>query len=155
MPRPRDEIERKYLLRALPEVARGSPAVEIEQGWLPGDGPRVRLRREVSRAGTRFLRTLKSGRGIRRREVEAEIEAEEFARLWPGTEGCRVRKRRYRVAAGPLTWEIDEFRDRELVLAEVELPREDHPVPLPDWLRAVLVREVTDEEGYVNLVLAR
>jgi CYTH domain-containing protein len=152
---PHDEIERKYLLSALPERARGAPSVEIEQGWMPGGDPRTRLRRETSAEGVRFLRTIKQGRGLRRSEVEEDIPAAEFERLWPATEGCRVRKRRYRVSEGDLVWEVDEFRDRPLVLAEVELPAEGHPVELPAWLRPVLVREVTEESTYVNLSLAR
>ena len=54
-----------------------------------------------------------------------------------------------------LTWEIDEFVDRELVLAEVELKSADEPIQPPEWLRPYLVREVTGEDAYVNLNLAR
>jgi CYTH domain-containing protein len=52
-------------------------------------------------------------------------------------------------------WEIDEFLDRELVLAEIELPAVDSPVELPAWLREHVVREVTAEPDYVNRALAR
>ena len=45
--------------------------------------------------------------------------------------------RRYRVAEGDLTWEVDEFTDRDLVLAEVELDSEHrHPEPPPLASRA-------------------
>ena len=66
-----------------------------------------------------------------------------------------MRKHRYRVKHGDLLWEIDRFRDRRLVLAEVELPAEDTPVEIPEWIGAVLVREVTGDPAYVNLNLAR
>jgi hypothetical protein len=39
------EIERKYLLRALPRQLRGAAADEIDQGWLPGERLRERVRR--------------------------------------------------------------------------------------------------------------
>jgi CYTH domain-containing protein len=52
-------------------------------------------------------------------------------------------------------WEIDEFTDRPLWLAELELDRADAPITVPDWLKPVLVREVTDEKEYTNRSLAR
>jgi len=66
-----------------------------------------------------------------------------------------VRKRRYRVREGELRWEIDEFLDRDLVLAEVEIPSPDHPAEPPAWLRLRVVREVTQEAEYLNVRLAR
>ncbi len=53
-----------------------------------------------------------------------------------------------------LTWEIDEFQDRDLVLAEVELDSPSAEVTVPDWLRPHLVREVTDDSKYSNYRLA-
>jgi CYTH domain-containing protein len=40
-------------------------------------------------------------------------------------------------------------------LAEIELERVDHDVPVPDWLRPAIVREVTDEPRFTNHALAR
>jgi CHAD domain-containing protein/CYTH domain-containing protein len=152
------EIERKYLLRALPALptgeATGAPG-EITQGWLPGKSVRERLRRVDTGDASRFYRTVKVGTGIARVELEDEIDAGLFERLWPLTDGRRVRKRRYRVREGERVWEIDQFLDRELVLAEVELPSVDAAVELPTWLRPHLVREVTEEAEYKNENLAR
>ena len=64
---------------------------------------------------------MKLGTGLERIELEEETTAHLFAALWEHTEGCRVTKRRYRIPDGAAIWEIDEFRDRELVLAEKEL----------------------------------
>ncbi len=63
-------------------------------------------------------------------------------------------KRRHRVPEGSLVWEIDEFTDRDLVLAEIELPARSADVPLPDWLRPLVVRDVTDDPAYLNENLA-
>ncbi len=52
-------------------------------------------------------------------------------------------------------WEIDEFTDRELVLAEVELPAPDMVPEPPEWLGPYVVRDVTDEPEYLNANLAR
>jgi CHAD domain-containing protein/CYTH domain-containing protein len=148
------ERERKYLLRRLPERVRSAPVQAIEQGWLPGDRLRERLRHVRDDDGERFFRTIKLGSGIERVELEEETTAPLFAVLWPLTKGCRITKRRYRVSENGLTWEIDEFLDRKLVLAEVELAEVDQAVTVPAWLRPALVREVTGEPAYLNLNLA-
>jgi adenylate cyclase len=77
-----------------------------------------------------------------------------FEQLWPLTEGRRLRKRRYRVPDGALTWETDEFLDRDLVLAEVELAGRPVDVEVPAWLQPHVAREVTEDEACSNLRLA-
>ena len=149
------ERERKYLLAAVPPQALESPTVDIDQGWLPGTQLRERIRRVADADGERFWRGLKQGSGEARIEAEEETTGEVFAVLWPLTEGRRVSKRRRKVPddAG-LVWEIDEFTDRELVLAEVELPAGTAGVALPEWLRPLVQREVTDDPAFRNENLA-
>jgi CHAD domain-containing protein/CYTH domain-containing protein len=151
------EIERKFLLSALPDEVHDHRPVEIEQGYLPGDSLVERLRRESEDGQDRYFRTVKSGRGVRRLELEEETSPDLFEAMWPLTEGKRVTKRRYRVpdTTHGVTWEIDEFVDRELVLAEVELPDADSAPRPPAWLRDVVVRDVTGEDEFVNANLAR
>jgi CYTH domain-containing protein len=150
------EIERKYLLHALPPRTSGAPSLEIDQGYLPGDRINERVRRTRGADGVRYYRTIKSGSGIERSEIEEETNELFFTTVWPLTRGCRVRKRRYLVEDGGVTWEIDEFLDRQgLWLAEIELERVDDVVAPPDWLREAIEREVTDEPQYTNHALAR
>lgn len=150
------EIERKYLLRALPRLPRVADVLEIDQGYLPGQRLVERLRRQQHRDGrTAYFRTVKMGSGVVRLELEEETTKEVFEHLWLLTEGRRLRKRRYLVPAGDRYWEVDEFLDRDLVLAEQELVDADAPVAIPDWLAPVLVREVTTEKPYTNRSLAR
>jgi len=148
------EIERKYLLRALPPLG-GAPSVVIDQGYLPGRTIRERVRRMAGDATTRYVRTIKLGRGMARQEFEEETSADVFDALWAATVGKRLRKRRHYVEAGEVTWEIDEFLDRALVLAEVEIPSVDYAVTIPDWLAPYVEREVTDEPAFGNHSLAR
>jgi CHAD domain-containing protein/CYTH domain-containing protein len=148
------EIERKYLLSGLPPTLVDRTFREIEQGYIPGQRLQERVRR-VRRDGLEwYVRTVKVGTGIRRIELQDETDRETFEVLWPLTSGCRVMKRRYRVQEAGLTWEVDEFTDRDLVLAEVELQSEDVQPRLPDWLAPYVVREVTGESEYVNVNLA-
>jgi CHAD domain-containing protein/CYTH domain-containing protein len=149
------EVERKYLLRELPPAAAESPSVEIEQGYLPGERLVERLRRIRGDDGEELVRTLKEGSGLVRLEVEESVTPEVFDALWPATEPRRLRKRRYRVGDGDLTWEIDQFLDRDLVLAEVELPSAETEVTIPDWLSPSIEREVTDDPAYGNAELSR
>ena len=154
-PSPGVEIERKYLLRELPPAVRDTPPLEIRQGYLPGTRLVERLREVRGDGSASWFRTIKSGGGVVRLELEEETTRELFEIVWPLTEGRRVIKRRYRVPVGDLTWDIDEFLDRDLVLAEVELPSADAPVEPPEWLRDHLVREVTGEPEFANIRLAR
>ncbi|GLC27882.1 hypothetical protein rosag_43950 [Roseisolibacter agri] len=149
------EIERKYLLRSLPHTLRGMPSVEIAQGWIPGTRLLERVREVRSGSDVRYYRTVKLGSGVARVEVEEETTAELFAVLWPTTRDRRVRKRRFAVAEGAATWEVDLFAGRDLVLAEIELPTADTVVEVPQWLAPYLVREVTDDPAYVNANLAQ
>lgn len=149
------EHERKYLLREVPAAITALTPLVLEQGYLPGERIQERIRRQQGPAGTSCLRTIKAGRGVSRVEIEEEIPAELFDLLWPVTEGRRVRKRRYRIPAGSLVWEVDVFDDRDLVLAEVELPSPEVDPTVPDWLAPVVVREVTDDPAYLNITLAR
>jgi CYTH domain-containing protein len=148
------EIERKYLLRRMPPLPEGAIRTDIAQGYLPGERLNERVRR-VRRGGeVRYYRTIKTGSGLSRMELEEETTERIFRHLWRLTKGARIRKLRFRVAEGDLTWEIDRFRGRRLVLAEVELPSEDADAPIPEWLAPCVEREVTGEKEYVNINLA-
>jgi CYTH domain-containing protein len=149
------EIERKYLLRAAPPLLDGRAFATIEQGYLPGEKLHERVRRKTTETAVVHLRTVKLGTGVSRIEVEEGCTAKVFEKLWSLTTGKRVRKHRYAIAEGDLTWEIDVFVDRELVLAEVELPSAERVPEIPAWLAPYLVRDVTDEPAFVNLNLAK
>jgi len=150
------EIERKYLLRGRPPRTVGAPSVEIDQGYIPGERIRERVRRARGANDVRYYRTIKMGAGIQRIEIEEEAPEEFFQAVWPLTVGRRVHKRRYVVDDSGLVWEIDEFLDRpSLWLAELELTHADQKVTIPEWLAPFLEREVTDDPSYTNRALAK
>lgn len=159
------EIERVFLLRAMPEPLPGGELWVIEQGYLPsprhGGVPsggllEGRLRRIVRPDGSEsFVHTVKRGTGLVREETERAMDPAEFAREWPRTEGARLRKERTRIVDGSRTWEVDRFLDLPVVLAECELPAADTPLEVPPWLAPFVEREVTEEPAFRNFELAR
>src|SRR5436190_11928660 len=137
-------------------MPRVTGVLEIEQGYIAGEKLIERLRREQHPDGAvKYYRTVKLGTGVKRVEIEDETDRRTFEHLWQLTEGRRLMKRRHLVPNGDDLWEIDEFTDRHLVLAELEIDSEDAHISIPGWLRVVLVREVTDERAYGNRSLAR
>jgi len=114
----------------------------------------LRRVRSIDGGVIRHARTVKIGSGLVRTEMEEEISKELFARMWPLTEGKRIHKRRYAARGEQHTWQIDDFLDRNLVLAEVELSAADEMAAVPEWLEAVVVRDVTGESEYENATLA-
>jgi adenylate cyclase len=146
------EIERKFLLKRLPEKLKRSRRYIIAQGYLASEpgGRHVRLRKK----GKTVSLTFKVGRGAHREEREIKLSPKQFAALWPATAGRRLRKLRYEIPWRNLLIEIDIYRGRHsgLVVAEVEFPdratcRKFKP---PPWFG----REVTGEKRYSNVRLA-
>jgi adenylate cyclase len=146
------EIERKFLVKRLPGNLKQSRSFVIEQGYLATEtaGRQVRLRKTDRAASLTF----KVGRGSHREEREIKLTPKQFAALWPGTAGRRLRKVRYEIPWDNVRIEIDIYRGRHagLVVAEVEFPDSAscRRFKAPWWFG----REVTGEKRYSNVRLA-
>ena len=146
------EIERKFLVKSLPDNLKRSRYFIIEQGYLATEsaGRQVRLRKTGSAASLTF----KVGRGSHREEREIKLSLKQFAALWPGTAGRRLRKVRYEIPWQDLLIEVDIYRGRHagLVVAEVEFPNgaSCRRFKAPSWFG----REVTGTKRYSNVRLA-
>ena len=146
------EIERKFLVRELPERLNEFPHVEISQGYLAiaSGGVQVRLRK----AGDKYSLTCKRGRADEREEREIELTPEQFAVLWPATEGKRLTKTRYDVPLGDRVVEIDIYsgRHKGLIVAEVEFRDQQsaREFVVPEWLG----EDVSHDPRYSNQLLA-
>jgi len=153
------EIERKYLLRDVPDFPDGMQVIRIEQGYLrtdENDSHVGRVRRSTFDDGRVVCKhTVKRGFGLVREETERELTDEQFADFWPHTEGRRLTKTRHVLTIGEVVWMIDVFDQMDLVIAEAEVPTVDTPSPAPDWLEPLIVREVTEDLAYTNANLAR
>lgn len=146
------EIERKFLLKSLPDKAFESNHFHVYHGWIPGEVIQERITWN-SRDGGEFWRAIKFGKGIERTEAQERIYD---MTLWNDLYSLttkRISKTRYIVEEGSLKWEVDHFND-DLVIAEVEIPTVDTVVEFPAWLKSEIIREVTDEPEYLNINLA-
>jgi len=143
------EIERKYVLRAVPRADLLGTGAAIAQGYIPGG---LRLRR---RDDTCFM-TLKGEGLLARAEWETEMPRWAFDRLWPLTEKRRLEKTRYEVPHGDLTVEVDEYHGplAGLWVLECEFGSEAaaHAFALPEWAADAI--EVTTDVAYRNSSLA-
>ncbi|MCE9619539.1 MAG: hypothetical protein K8R92_06490 [Planctomycetes bacterium] len=155
------EIERVWILRAMPRLPDGAVVWKIHQGYLPQhsvDDAEFREGRirsvEHADGSAEFFHTVKQGSGVVRQEIERALDRAQFERLWPETLSKRIRKIRSRVAEAGLIWEIDQFLDLPLVMAEVELPSEGAPCVFPKWLAPEILREVSHDPRYRNHALA-
>ncbi|HET8956359.1 MAG TPA: CYTH domain-containing protein [Solirubrobacterales bacterium] len=150
-PAPAIEIERKFLVTAVPEKAQTAAQARILQGYLAVSGEHeVRIReREDS-----YTLTMKSGAGLSRVEEEMQLSEGLFEELWPLTEGRRIQKVRYEIPHGDLTLELDEYEGHlsGLRVVEVEFPSQAraHSFQPLSWFG----REVTEELAMANRHLA-
>lgn len=145
------EIERKFLVLGDAWRALGTPTL-LRQGYLSLEPERtVRVRIEGD-SGTLTIKG--KSRGATRGEWEYPIPVQEAAELLDTL--CQqplVEKVRHRIAAGPHTWEVDEFlgANAGLVVAEIELSSEEEQFDKPDWIG----QEVSHDKRYFNSNLIR
>lgn len=145
------EIERKYLVKNLPDNLEQYPCKHIAQGYLNTD-PVVRIRR----SNDSYTLTYK-GKGLMvREEYNLPLNAESFEHLKSKIDGILIEKRRYLIPfAEKYTIELDIF-DGELAplqLAEVEFQTEEEAnafVP-PAWFG----EDVTFSTDYHNSTLSQ
>src|SRR4029077_7333590 len=96
---------RKFLAPEPPDL-EGTESDEIEQGYLAvGTDGEVRVRRR----GDDLVLTAQRGCGLARDEAEVELDRADFERLWPLTEGRRLRKRRHVIPYGDHKVELDVY----------------------------------------------
>ena len=140
------EIERKFLVADTAFLAE-LQGERLVQGYIASSG-RATVR--VRRCGEQAWLTLK-GRsvGISRNEFEYPIPlVDAECMLAELCAGPVISKTRYRVTCGDHLWEVDVFdgANTGLVVAEIELTREDEPFAMPEWLGA----EVSADPRYSN-----
>jgi CYTH domain-containing protein len=141
------ENERKFVLKDDAELearlARGPGVTRsfLRQAYLDVSGMRIR---SVEAGGEiRHVFTYKRPVDGQIVEIETEISATDFERLW--SQRCEtLQKARYSWPDGPFHWDVDFFKTADgrtyFAQAEVEMPEEDRePPPLPPSLAGHLL----------------
>ena len=144
------EIERKYLVKTLPQNYQNYPVRQIEQGYLCTD-PVVRVRRD----NDDFYLTYK-GRGLlSREEYNLPLNEEAYGHLLAKADGIVLSKRRYLIPWENHTIELDIFDGyyQGLILAEVEFHTEEEALSFvpPAWFD----RDVTFTGEFQNSRLSK
>lgn len=144
------EIERKYLVKELPENLDQYPCKHIEQGYLNTD-PVVRIRR----TDDRYTLTYKGSGLMVREEHNLPLNAEAFRHMKEKIDGILIEKCRYLIPFETYTIELDIFEGElaSLQLAEVEFESEAEAnafVP-PAWFG----EDVTFSTKYHNSTLSQ
>lgn len=144
------EIERKFLVKTMPEHLEQYPCRRIEQVYL-STKPVIRARR----MDDDYILTCKGKGLLSREEHELHLDAEEYKELFKRAEGTPIAKNRYLILYGSHTIELDVFDApfAPLVVAEVEFSSEEDAAAFsaPDWFG----EEVTCDPAYTNAALSR
>lgn len=145
------EIERKFLIKKLPEQLNNYSHSIIEQGYLCIN-PVVRVRR----INNDYILTYKSSGMMTREEYEHPLTADGYQHLIQKSDGIVISKTRYYIPddTGHII-ELDIF-DKDLdgfIMAEVEFSSEEDAVNyiIPDWFD----REVTHDSAFHNSRISR
>jgi adenylate cyclase len=147
------EIERKFLVKGdfrswVIEETR------ITQGFLSSVPERIVRARIKGEKGFLTIKGIGNASGASRFEWEREISIKEASSLLDICEPGVIDKTRFIVPEkSGLKFEVDEFygNNEGLIVAEIELPSEDHPFEKPEWLG----EEVTGDARYYNSMLIK
>ena len=145
------EIERKFLIKQIPEGCTSFPCRQIEQAYLNTD-PVVRVRRD----NDDYYLTYKGKGLLSREEYNLPLTEKAYLHLLPKIDGRLIRKKRYMIPLSDiLTIELDLFEGdlAPLILAEVEFPDETsaNTFCAPDWFG----KDVTFSGEYHNSNLSK
>jgi CYTH domain-containing protein len=145
------EIERKFLVRKDLWYALKKPeGTGITQAYLVNEPGKVIRIRVTDRNGYITIKGLNTG--ATRPEFEYSIPREEALTILELFPSNKIEKIRYKIEYQGNTWEVDEFfgMNDGLIMAEIELEREDEPFEKPGWIG----EEVTDDPRYYNSYLS-
>jgi CYTH domain-containing protein len=145
------EIERKFLVKQLPDKLDTYPHHDIMQSYV-STNPTIRIRK----CDDSYILTVKSKGIMKRIEFEMELTEEQFNGLRKKTEGITIAKRRYIIPLEDnLKAELDIYYEdlSGFMNVEVEFPNERCALLFtpPDWFG----QEVTQDKRYTNASLSK
>lgn len=153
------EIERKFLLKSLPDK-KPLEIIKIDQWYRKNStGIWERVRSCYSnKKGFYFVHTIKTpvSKGVNM-EDEREISAKDFNdfvnKCKKSEESRYISKERiiFKHPEDSLNWEVDVFNNgHHLIIAEIEIPAEDYTLQIPNFIKDKLLLEVTGLKQFSN-----
>lgn len=156
------EIERKFLLKAMPDVLP-TEKVKIDQFYFKNvQGIWERVRQWNSNVyGKKWIHTVKTKiSNFSNEEVEKDITKKEYEKF---KKRCRqnksnsryIKKERFIYLDGDLYWEVDIFKDKcHIIIAEIEIPSEDYDLNIPEFISKKALLEVSGLKQFSNRSLS-
>ena len=147
------EIERKYLVKYMPEAMIGVQVEQIEQSYV-STSPVIRARRIRTEEKETFILTVKGKGMLVREEHELEMDRAAYDKLVAKRDGIILKKDRYLIPLdGELTAELDVYKApyEGLYTVEVEFPSVEamERFQAPDWFG----EDVSEDGRYKNSYL--
>lgn len=165
------EVERKLLLKKVPEIFLANAIqLNITNFYLstkhPSGPTQARIRLQEEAGVTKIIKTHKTPAGLNYalQESEVELTASEFEKYIPHITRY-IQKIRYKLNVHDQVWEIDEFKNINLVVAELELCAPNameakklektlKEMKVPGLIKQHLIAEVTGDIQFSNLSLS-
>lgn len=147
------EIERKFLVLSTVFLKEACNENRIVQAYLSSNPERTVRVRIKDNKGFLTIKGKGNESGTTRLEWERPIPLEDAEKLLLICEEGSIEKIRYEVQVGKHLFEVDVFKGQNegLVLAEIELIREDENFEKPHWLGI----EVTGDKRFYNAYLSK
>jgi CYTH domain-containing protein len=146
------EIERKFLVLSNEFVTAAFSKKRIVQGYLNSHPERTVRVRIKDGKGYLTIKGKGNETGTTRLEWEKEINVEEAEKLLQLCENGLIDKIRHEIQVGKHVFEVDIFsgENEGLIIAEIELEKEDEIFEKPNWLG----KEVTNDIRFYNAYIS-
>lgn len=150
------EIERKFLIKKLPQNITKHPSKKIIQWYFKDkDDKKIRLRKVISKWLIEYFQTIKQWHGLIRKELEEKISKETFEKLWKKVWNRYLEKTRYVLPYKKQKIELDIYQGKLnwLITSEIEFknPLESRKFIVPKRFD----KELTGDRKYSNASLAK
>ncbi|MGN1318804.1 MAG: CYTH domain-containing protein [Lachnospirales bacterium] len=145
------EIERKFLVKSLPEEIKNCKKLHIKQAYI-STNPTIRLRQQDDE----YILTVKGFGTMKKVEYELPLTKEQFDNLWKKSEGNVIIKTRHKIPLdNNLIAELDIYEGNldGFMNVEVEFSSTKEAILFnpPTWFG----QEVTQNKEYSNASLSK
>lgn len=162
------EVERKWVLKRVPELALSHEAWEINYAYTEDNERYQEVILLNEHPERRYHIVFKEGEGLTRRETTIPISEEDYIAKAMDPNTKKISKVRYMVPHTDGLIEIDDYKDLKLVTMEYEIEVatgnklldeiaeefKTKDLNFPEEVEKCIIKEVTGVNEYANLNLA-